>query len=105
MKEYSVYITPAALEDMESIYNYISVELQSVYNASKQYDRISDAILTLDSMPERCPLFDNEPEYTMGIRRLIVDNYLVCYIIQDEQVTVTNVLYGASDVHAILSGE
>jgi len=29
----------------------------------------------------------------------VVDNYLVCYVIDPGVVTVTDVLYGASDVH------
>ncbi len=34
----------------------------------------------------------------MGIRRMVVDNFLVCYVIEADVVTVMNVLYGASDV-------
>lgn len=45
-----------------------------------QYDRIADAILTLESNPERCPVFEVDPD----------------------KVTVTDVLYGASNVHARL---
>ena len=102
MKKYSVYVTPTALEDMESIFNYIAKELKSVSSAKNQYNNIADSILSLDIMPKRCPIFDNEPEHSMEIRRLIVDNYLVCYIVQESNVIVTDVLYGASDVHNIL---
>ena len=35
----------------------------------------------------------------MGIHKMVVDNYLVCYVIDPEVLTVTNVLYGASDIH------
>jgi len=34
----------------------------------------------------------------MGSRRMVVDNFLVCYVIEADVVTVTNVLYGASGV-------
>ena len=102
MKKHSVFVTPMALEDMESIFNYIANELKSVNSAKNQYNNIADSIVSLDSMPERCPIFDNEPERSMEIRRLIVDNYLVCYIVQDSKVIVTDVLYGASDLHNIL---
>lgn len=30
---------------------------------------------------------------------MIVDNYMVCYIVDEETVTITDVLYGASDIH------
>ena len=33
---------------------------------------------------------------------MVIDNYLVCYIVDPDKVTVTDVLYGASNVHARL---
>ena len=44
---------------MEGIYDYIANALQ---NAMGQYNRIADAILTLESNPERYPVFEVEPE-------------------------------------------
>ncbi len=60
-----------------------------------QYNRIADAILTLDTYPDRFGLFECEPEHSMGIHRMIVDNYLVCYVVDLGVFTVTDVLYGA----------
>ncbi len=33
---------------------------------------------------------------------MVIDNYLICYIVDPDKVTVTDVLYGASNVHARL---
>ena len=55
-------------------------------------------------MPERIKLMESEPERTRGLRRLIVDNYAVFFIIADDVVIVTNVLYGASDIESRLRG-
>lgn len=55
-------------------------------------------------MPERIKLMESEPEKTRGLRRLIVDNYAVFFIIADDVVIVTNVLYGASDIENRLRG-
>lgn len=33
---------------------------------------------------------------------MVIDNYLVCYIVDPDTVTVTDVLYGAPNVHARL---
>ena len=99
MKHYKVEITKEALQDMEDIYNYIAIDLLAPDNAMGQYNRIADAILTLDSYPERFALFECEPEHSRGIHKMIVDNYVVCYVIDPGIVTVTNVLYGASDIH------
>lgn len=68
-------------------------------NAKGQYDRIAEAILALDSFPERFQIFDSEPEHSLRIRKMVVDNYLVCYIVDPKVVTVIAVFFGASDVH------
>ena len=34
----------------------------------KQYNRIADEILTLDTFPERFRIMDSEPEKRMGLR-------------------------------------
>ena len=99
MYKYEVKITDEALADMEKIYNYIANELLAPENAMGQYNRIADAILTLDAIPERFSLFELEPEHSWGMRRMGVDNYLVCYMVDLGVVTVTDVLYGASNVH------
>lgn len=104
MTHYKTHITDEALNDMESIYEYIAEELLAPDTAMGQYNRIADAIETLDQMPERIKLMESEPERTRGLRRLIVDNYAVFFIIADDVVIVTNVLYGASDIENRLRG-
>lgn len=99
MKKYTVNITDEALADMEALYNYIAFKLLAPENAIGQYNRIADAILSLDEYPNRFELFESEPEHSWGMHKMVVDNYLVCYIVDDDTVTVTDVLYGASDVH------
>ena len=103
MQKYVVKITDEALSDMEQIYEYIACELLSPENAMGQYNRIAEAILTLDSFPERHALFELEPEHSWGMRKMVIDNFLVCYMVDPGVVTVTDVLYGASNVHARLA--
>ena len=71
----------------------------------KQYNRIADEILTLDTFPERFRIMDSEPEKRMELRRMFIDNYSVFYTIRDERVIVTDVLYTVSDIEARLRGE
>ena len=105
MKQYRVLITDEALNDMESIYEYIAEELLAPDTAMGQYNRIADAIETRDQMPERIKLMESEPEKTSGLRKLIVDNYAVFFSVEDDTVIVTNVLYGASDIENRLRGD
>lgn len=104
MKRYTVEITEEALADMESLYQYIAYELSAPENAMGQYNRIADEILKLDTFPERCRIMDSEPEHSKGIRRMLVDNYSVFYVIRDGRVIVTDVLYSASDIEKRLKG-
>ena len=104
MKYYKIRITDEALNDMESIYEYIAEEFLASDTAMGQYNRIAGAIETLDQMPERIKIMESEPEKTRGLRKLIVDNYAVFFFVIDDTVIVTNVLYGASDIENRLRG-
>ena len=98
MKQYKVQITDKALADMEEIYNYIAIQLQAPENAMGQYNRIAKAIENLNMFPERARIMESEQERTMAIRQLVVDNYSVFYVIEDERAIVMRVLYRASDI-------
>ena len=98
MKQYKIQITDKALSDMEEIYNYIAEQLQSPEAAMGQYNRIADAIETLDTFPERVKLMETEEERVLGLRQMPVDNFSVFFHIREERVIITNVLYSASDI-------
>lgn len=103
MKQYNVKITNEAITDMEQIYNYIALTLLAPKNAKGQYDRISDAILKLDIMPERFRIVDFEYGRQKELRKMPVDNFAVFYFVRNEDVIVTNVLYSASDIESRLT--
>lgn len=102
MRKYIVEITNEALADMEELYNHIAYVLLAPENAIEQYKRIADDILKLDVFPERFRIMDTGPEHSKGIRRMPVDNFSVFYIVKNDKVIVTNVLYNASDIEARL---
>lgn len=99
MKKYEIVVTDEAVADLENIYLYIAITLLSPEIASDQYDRITAQILKLDIMPESHRIIDSEVEKSRGLRIMPVDNYSVIYIVDDTTITVTNILYSASDMH------
>ena len=99
MKKQTVRITDKALSDLEEIYNYIAYQLKSPENAIGQYDRIAEAILRLEIFPERIRIMESEPENTMGLRQLLCDNFSIIYVIKENSVIVTRILYSASDIN------
>lgn len=104
MKQYKVQITDKALADMEEIYNYIAIQLQAPENAIGQYNRIAKAIEELNIFPEKARLMESEKERAIGLRQLVVDNYSVFYVVENERVIVMRVLYSASDISIRLKG-
>lgn len=98
MKQFKIQITDKALSDMEEIYNYIAKQLQAPEAAMGQYNRIADAIETLDTFPERMKLMESEEEHALRLRQMPVDNFFVFFHIREELVIITNVLYSASDI-------
>ena len=71
MKQYDVKISHTALSDMEQIYSYIADRLLEPDTAMGQYNRIAEAIQSLNILPERCALVESEPECTQGLRQWI----------------------------------
>lgn len=98
MKQYKVQITDKALTDMEEIYNYIAIQLQAPENAIGQYNRIVKAIEELNIFLKKARLMESEKERAIGLRQLVVDNYSVFYVVENERVIVMRVLYSASDI-------
>ena len=102
--QYTVKLTTQALGQIEETVQYISKVLLEPETARKWADTLHYEIGTLDSMPSRYPLMGEEPWHTKGIRKMPVKNFLVYYLIDEEQkaVWITAVIYGRRDQIAAL---
>lgn len=102
--KYEVFVTSAAERDLRDIYEYIAIRLESPRAARGQVERIRTAVIGLSQMPNRFRAYDREPWSSRGIRIRAVDNYLVFYIVGEEEkrVTVVRVIYGDMDVEDAL---
>lgn len=52
----------------------------------------------MDTFPEKFRILRSEKEKQKELHRMIVDNYFVFYVIRENRVIITNVLYSASDI-------
>ena len=104
MTFYCVEYSEEAMEDLRAIYRYIAYELLAPQAARGQTDRIQDAIDELNCFPEKYQLVQWEPWFSMGLHQRPVDHYIVYYLINPEQetVSVVRILYGGRDVRRIL---
>ena len=98
MEHYEIVISKKAQQNLYDIYKYIAVNLSSPENAAKQYYRIKEAVLSLNTMPKRVPLSKLQPFCNIKLRQLIVDNYSVFFYIKENNVMITNIIYTASNL-------
>lgn len=97
---FDVRISEQAEDDLRGIFEYIAFELLAPESAIGQLDRLEEAISGLDRMPKRFKSYEKEPWLSRGLRVLTVDNYLVFYIpdMKEKTVTVIRVMYGRRDI-------
>ncbi|AGL03647.1 type II toxin-antitoxin system RelE/ParE family toxin [Desulfoscipio gibsoniae] len=101
---YRIIYTEEAEQDLINVYRYIAMDLLVPEIAKKQIDRIMNAIKGLDEMPLRHKLYQDEPWHSKGLRVLPVDNYLVFYIvIEEEIVAIVRIMYGGRNIELQLS--
>lgn len=96
----SLVYTLRAQQDLKNIYEYIAYSLQSPQVAQSMSNRLMQAARSLEDMPERNPLYREEPWHSQGIRFLPVKNYLLFYTVNKETniVSIARILYGGMDI-------
>lgn len=97
---FHVAYSAEARQDLRDIYEYIAYELLVSETAVGQTERIMKAIRSLEQMPMRHRLYEEEPWHSQGLRVLPVDNYLVFYLPDENSATVNiiRIMYGGRDI-------
>ena len=102
---WEIVYTAQARQDLRDIYEYIALELLVPENTAGQTQRIMKMIRSLEEMPMRHQLYEEEPWHSRGVRFLPVDNYLIFYLPEEPQniVNIVRIVYGGRDVCRQLS--
>ncbi len=97
---YKIFYTAGAKRDLRNIYSYIADDLLVPDTAGGQVQRIMKEIRSLEEMPMRYRLYDDEPWHDLGLRFFPVDNYLVFYLPDKSTntVRVIRIMYGGRDI-------
>lgn len=97
---YKIYITDTALNDMDTIYEYIAYDLKEPNTASGILDKLEKKINDLNEMPFKFREYEVEPWKSKGMHIMPVENYVVLYTPKEEEqtVTVNRVFYGGMDI-------
>jgi addiction module RelE/StbE family toxin len=101
---YTLKITTAAKEDLEKIYDYITNELYNEAAAENLLDKIEESFMRLKDFPFSCSFVADEFLKNKGYRKLIIDNYIGFYIVDEakNEVIIMPVLYGKQKYQDII---
>lgn len=100
MDSYEIKIYPAAKQDLLDIIDYLNTIAPDA--ALRYYDQLTEQIASLAQMPERCLHPKDLALAAKGYRYLIVQNYLVFYIVSGRTVQIRRILYGKRDYRTLL---
>lgn len=100
MEHYKIRIYTRAKQDLEEIVEYLNT--LSVEIAIKQYDQIIEAISSLSEMPSRCPYVRDTILRLKGYRHILINNYIIFYVIQGDTVQIRRILYGKRNYQLLL---
>ena len=95
-----IVYTHTARRDLREIYEYIAYSLLAPKTAQSITDLIMTKIRSLEELPERSPLYRDEPWHSQGVRFMTVKSYLVFYTVQLESgtVSIARIIYGGRDI-------
>ena len=97
---YKVTISPVALADAADYVAYIRDQNLEPVAAARWYDGLTDAILSLDTTPRRCPVVPEQNSFKIELRHYIYHSHRIINHIDEEArvVHVLRVYHGARNV-------
>ena len=94
MKKYNIEYSMESKQDLIDIKRYIKYNLQEPNTAQKLITKIKEEIDSIKDNPEMYSIIDDDIIKRFKIRKLVVDNYIIFYRINDENIQIVRVMYG-----------
>lgn len=97
--------TEKATDDFYEILDYITNTLYNPIAAKKFFAHVFDALDKLCLFPRSCPLVENEFIKRKGVRKALIDNYILYYVYNEVEsvIIVLRILYGGMNIDGILN--
>lgn len=102
MTNCKINYSPKAVADLDTIYHYISTELNNPIAAKSTLKAILDSIQKLDIFPNSGTDFCLPTGEQTIYKFLISNNYLTFYHLQNQDVYVDRIIYGKRDYIKLL---
>ena len=93
---YEIEFTEDCREEIREIYQYISENLVAQVAAKNLMKKMKDAVMNLKENPEKYMRIERKDKNKRDFRRLIVNNYVILYTIDEDRKTVyiSHMYYG-----------
>lgn len=91
-KKYKIEYLPIAEEDLSNIIQYIMLDNPDA--ALSMADKLAQSISVLELFPESGTIPNDIRLQALKYRMLVVDSYLVFYVVKDDIVEIRRILHG-----------
>ena len=99
---YRIHYLPLAKRDLEDITDYITDTLKAPKAAADFLDAVEAGIDRLREHPYFCRVYQPLLPVDLEYRVLLVNNYLVFYVVLDSAVEIHRVIYGRRNLPLIM---
>ena len=101
---YTIEYLPIAKSDMVDIAKYIGVKLENPEAAESLAEKMIEAAEKLTDMPYKCPVYIPVKPLRHEYRKLIVQNYIMFYWVDEDKkrITIARVVYSGRDYENLL---
>jgi len=101
-RPYNYVFTPLEEQDLNDIFDYISLDLSSPQAAERLIDSIQAAVEKVCEFPFSRPLIADKILRDKGYRIIMVANFNLFYIVDSQTVVIRRVLYGRRNYETLL---
>jgi toxin ParE1/3/4 len=98
--KYEVRLLRVAEEDLTDIIVYIAADRPTV--AAKLANRFNQKLSVLSDNPRIGSIPKEDSLAQLGYRYLVIENYLIFYVIEDQTIYVHRIIHGARDYTHVL---
>ena len=102
MADFKLRYSPLFFDDLDKITDYLLVELKNEPAAKKLVYNTEAAIRKPLSNPLETAIYKSISAREHPYRRIIVNNYLIFYVVIDDTMIIRRMLYGRRDIDRIL---
>lgn len=101
---YTLEYLPIARRDMVDIAKYIGVKLANPIAAERLAEKMIESAEKLTDMSYKCPVYTPIKLLTHEYRKLIVQNYIMFYWVDEDKklVTISRIVYSGRDYKKLL---